>query len=713
MKQTLLVLFVLLFVAVGGVKAGVADGPDYTLLWNRYTSVTVVDSFVIGIAPKAIVVSRYDDTLGLFVPVNPYLMESNPVSFKRYDTLLIVKTTDEKLAFFSLSSLPELTYLGLLDPGVSFEDFAIRETDLYLSRWFNGIWRFVRQGYESVVFADSIMTGVLITQLQIVNDTLYALDEYNGIMRFDLSGPGRGRFIDYLWIPFQATSFVHLESQVVITTINRGVLLGEFGRQGSGIVDSIPDITGPLSTIVADSLLIFPGVRTIDVVNRFDLGQRFSFAYADNLADGDFLVVDNQPHLLLPHISGGLTLYNLADSGRTREAAYRGGPITDLVLYSSRLYTGGATNPIDVYTLDSLAAPGLAFTMYPDLKNVKALDHNGDTLIVYYQSLNKVAFISRSAQPDSFLMESSFFVEDSSLVDIQFLRQKRDTVWPLLTYGGTRVDFYAVTDSSGTYHASTYEFVGRIESALAYDTLLFVATNKNLLWILRITPSLEITPLSVIDFENTPAKIMIIEGRVAVFTGAEMVVYDFSDPEFPMLERTVTLMLPVQDAALHGDKLYTVGPLGVAVYELYGLAPDIMEYGGRSGSLLKVIDGFLATSDGGAIHIYKIPFDTVPPVPSNQRGPTDFALRQNYPNPFNAVTTIDYSVPKRAQVKIAVYNLLGQVVRVLVDEEKPQGDFTTRWDGRNHAGIPVGSGVYFCRFSADDFTDCKKMLFVK
>ncbi|MFQ6007653.1 MAG: T9SS type A sorting domain-containing protein [Candidatus Zixiibacteriota bacterium] len=707
--------YFLLFFAVLSVaaEAGISDGPDYTLLWNRFSAVAVIDSFVVGIAPNAVIVSRYDDTLELFVTINQVRGDFVPVLIKEQDTLLVIRTTDDRLVFYSLNDLPTLTYTGSFDPGVSFADFAVTGQDIYLSRWFDGIWRFVRKGFESFVFADSSMIGVMMTELELHNDTLYALDRYNGIMRFDVWGPGFGEFIDYLWIPFQATSFVNTESSVVISTIDMGVRLGEFGWPGSGIVDSIDGVSNPLSIFVSDTLFVFLGDRTVDVVNRTNLSQRMSFSLGNDLIGGDIVVLDNEEHLLLPHIGSGLTLYNLADGGQPREGLYRPGPITGLAVHDGKLFTGGRANPIDVYSLDTSTAPRFEYTMFDDLRNVKAVGHNGDTLIVYYATLNKIAIITNSSDPDSFVIETSFFVQDTSVADIHLVPHKIDTVLPLLAIGVNNIDVYAITDSSGIYHAATWEFVGRIEAALVYDSLLFVGTNKNLLWINRINDSLEIEPLSAIDFEETPDEIMIIDEHLAVFDGDKMVVYDYTDPVFPVLERSITLALPVSDAVRHGDKLYTVGELGVAVYNLIGFQPDLVENGGSGDSFMDVDGHILATSDGGSIHVYHLPIDEQPPNQEPEAPQAVFALRQNYPNPFNTVTTIGYSVAARSQIRIAVYNLLGQQVRTLFEGPRQPGEFITHWDGRDHSGHEVASGVYFYRITSDDFADCKKMIYLK
>lgn len=93
--------------------------------------------------------------------------------------------------------------------------------------------------------------------------------------------------------------------------------------------------------------------------------------------------------------------------------------------------------------------------------------------------------------------------------------------------------------------------------------------------------------------------------------------------------------------------------------------------------------------------------------------PTKFNLNQNYPNPFNPTTRISYALPKDAQVKLMVFNVLGQKVKTLIDEQQGAGYKVVHWDGRDENGIAVVSGVYLFRIEAGEFSATKKMLMLK
>ncbi|MFQ5649716.1 MAG: Ig-like domain-containing protein [bacterium] len=80
--------------------------------------------------------------------------------------------------------------------------------------------------------------------------------------------------------------------------------------------------------------------------------------------------------------------------------------------------------------------------------------------------------------------------------------------------------------------------------------------------------------------------------------------------------------------------------------------------------------------------------------------PDKISLSQNYPNPFNAGTTIEYALPAETRVRIAIYNLKGQEIRILVDEVQQAGIRKASWYGKNNAGHEVASGVYFVQLTA-------------
>jgi hypothetical protein len=98
--------------------------------------------------------------------------------------------------------------------------------------------------------------------------------------------------------------------------------------------------------------------------------------------------------------------------------------------------------------------------------------------------------------------------------------------------------------------------------------------------------------------------------------------------------------------------------------------------------------------------------------------PSDFILKQNYPNPFNPSTTIEYSLPVSADVKITIYNMLGQEVRTLLNESKIAGSHSVTWNARDKNDNSLSSGIYFYELRASgldgkDFRQIHKMVLLK
>jgi hypothetical protein len=139
-------------------------------------------------------------------------------------------------------------------------------------------------------------------------------------------------------------------------------------------------------------------------------------------------------------------------------------------------------------------------------------------------------------------------------------------------------------------------------------------------------------------------------------------------------------------------------------YEQKGILPDI-EVIANEDSLNAGIDNILSralrelmrtgvSSSGGAV-------------------PAIFALAQNYPNPFNPETVISYQLPVVSEVRLTIFNSLGQEIRTLVNGHQSPGFKSVVWDGKNALGQAVSSGVFFYTLKAGDRVQTKKMVLMR
>jgi len=92
---------------------------------------------------------------------------------------------------------------------------------------------------------------------------------------------------------------------------------------------------------------------------------------------------------------------------------------------------------------------------------------------------------------------------------------------------------------------------------------------------------------------------------------------------------------------------------------------------------------------------------------------SNYSLLQNYPNPFNPSTNFRYSVPNKMDVRIAVYDLFGREITILVNESKEAGTYNITWNGTDNNNRQVATGVYFYKMQAGGFQKTMKMMLMK
>jgi len=95
--------------------------------------------------------------------------------------------------------------------------------------------------------------------------------------------------------------------------------------------------------------------------------------------------------------------------------------------------------------------------------------------------------------------------------------------------------------------------------------------------------------------------------------------------------------------------------------------------------------------------------------------PATFRLDQNYPNPFNPTTTIRFALPIESMVRLEIFNIIGQKVRVLLNVETSlsAGWHVVQWNGLDDASRPAASGIYLYRLHTSKFVETKRMILIK
>ncbi|MCY3668522.1 MAG: T9SS type A sorting domain-containing protein [Gemmatimonadetes bacterium] len=185
---------------------------------------------------------------------------------------------------------------------------------------------------------------------------------------------------------------------------------------------------------------------------------------------------------------------------------------------------------------------------------------------------------------------------------------------------------------------------------------------------------------------------------------------------------TLVPPVPVSERQFQGIAFSNAGPLGSALYVADAVTDNIW-IASPKGHIEAFAVGFtnpqrIAIGPEGAdmwvadqTGLYRI-FSTDPADWEAAKAtlPVASSLESNYPNPFNSSTQIPYRVSASGPVRLVIYNVLGQPMRTLVDGVQAAGAYQVPWDGRDHSGVRVASGVYLYRLQAGAVTQVRKML---
>jgi hypothetical protein len=145
-------------------------------------------------------------------------------------------------------------------------------------------------------------------------------------------------------------------------------------------------------------------------------------------------------------------------------------------------------------------------------------------------------------------------------------------------------------------------------------------------------------------------------------------------------------------------------------------ATGVFEWTPTTGQAGEYTITFIATDDGTpplADTEYTDITVTSPGVEEEEKESLSPYLFQNYPNPFVSTTIIKYSVIAPTHITLSIYNICGELVWRLVNENQGTGLYEVIWDGCDHQGYKLPSGVYFCYFEADEFKNTSRMLIMR
>ena len=186
-----------------------------------------------------------------------------------------------------------------------------------------------------------------------------------------------------------------------------------------------------------------------------------------------------------------------------------------------------------------------------------------------------------------------------------------------------------------------------------------------------------------------------------------------------------TIIQPGDHLLLWADNESEQGPLHLG-FKLNGTGEHLALYMANGDSLIDEISfgtqdvdiAFGRYPDGGENWGFMNPTPNEPnsetlAVEQSSLNPETFTLHQNYPNPFNPITTLLYDLPNDEFVSITIYDMQGNVINNLVNDNQNSGYKSVQWDATNNKSQQVSTGVYLYRIQAGDFVETKKMILLK
>ncbi|MDF1543982.1 MAG: FlgD immunoglobulin-like domain containing protein [bacterium] len=713
LSKGMLLLFAIAVMTGGG--TGRASTPDQTFLWNRLDQLVVTGQYVVGCSQRGIVVSKYDSDKRLYFQVGQLFETMNPERMKRFGNYLVVKEYGGELLYFDLSRLPSVSLLGRVNVESDFADFAMIGEDLVVSRWFDGITRYDLIDHTTARFADSSLKGILVTQLEVEDNQLFVLDEYNGILRYDVSAPNQLGFVDYLWVPHRPSSFLKFESSFAVSLSNDGLMFGQFGFPGS-IYDSLMELPSARSLYQTERQIIQVTDRSLLLIDKSNFSISDTISLEQVSIFGDMVTIENSPNLVLPSTVGGFMLFDLEGSARPTQGYARPGPISKLYLYGNQVVTGGEANPLDAYAVSNLSPPEKDTTISPELNTVSDFVRTNDSLIVFYSyPINSLVLYSGLADPDYPLFLESRYPTDSIGFSRLYLSElsATDSLRFLLIAKENFFEAYAFSNSGQVQYIQRWSYVGRIESFAVDGRNLYTVTSKGTMWVHQIRDDLSRALLTTTSVFRNTSELFVRSGKLWVIQDRTITWLNVDDPSSPFVETTLDLNLAVSDVKFFGDSLYTVGYEGIGIYALEEDRPKLVWSNDWPGVMIDVDSNLMVVSDGSAIDLFKHPSwrEELPEPPPSL--PSTFILKPNYPNPFNAATRIRFDLAIATPIELSVYNGLGQKVAILASGLFPMGTHEVEWDGRNRDGQSVASGVYFYRLKVGQEQASRKMLYLK
>lgn len=689
----------------GMTSFGIEPEPGKSILQNSFLQLEISNLEVFALSEQCFSVLKWDSTEQILTELDQLLLPASARSMKRGGDGFVVRHVNDDLSFIGIRDLANVELMGTITPSKDYFDFEVIGGYLYLSRWFDGIDQFKILNFTGSAFIKNDLSGVLSTQLQRGGSALYALDMYNGVNRYDLS-TGFGSSINRLLVGERPFAMSVLGDLVLISGNSDVVTMGWLNRDSAEIIGTITGYPSPKRVLRQGSPLVFLSEREVHLREVFSFVSLGSFPIDSVNINGAIMDSGRQRHLFLPKHANGIMSFNLSELNSRHQILDRPGPITSALVHDFRLFTCGGGNPLEMYEIigDSLLSSVLLRDNFTGVTDLEISDNFLYALYANEQKILVFDISSLSGVADAF---DTLSVSISNASEIKVYNVPEMSTQLLTVENRDEIEVFA--NQFGSFEPVAYWMFDKpMADMTIFDRTLFVTDRFEKIVAYSIQNDFSLLQCGERNLTGTGWSMVSYHDNLFVFTGNTMTAFT----DGLALDTIVRLSSYVLDAEVHKDTLYTVGPDGIVEYDLSTGLPVFIDSGGLKGSQISVDGGIIATTDGTSINLYFGNSGTATEG-ADEIPAKSITLYENFPEPFNASTTIQFELPSNSDIKLSVYNLLGQQVRLLADQIFAAGRHSIEWDAKDEFGNDVVSGVYFYRLESHGEVFSRKMMMVK
>lgn len=618
-------------------------------------------------------------------------------------------------------------------------DYASHESIGYVACGFEGLKVIDLSDLSDAKVESTYTEGVHVVAVAVSDKYLYAVDDYNGLIAYDIESPLVPVFAGELLFTQPLRDIAVQENRLYLAYGDSGVVMYDldyplgltkrmvFRTDSRPVsVDAGGDLVGAVDIFGNIYLFGIDSTEARVVFEEHEIDDRF-----------DFTTRNERDYLFLPDERGGLEIFSV-DKGIEPIGlwCYPGSSLIESVaLVGDLVMVTGAEDDMTVWRARSDSVPELITTYGDETDRIGAMQ-------VYVTALDSLVFVTE----DDLEMDFSWI----SLVDVRRPHKILDLRGNFLAYSSRVTGIEAEYNDSGYIDLTTFGkdgtslFTGvkdgdppddwyvvlevtNVPASFAQTAVerhggyLYTYHSKGrgkIYDATNIGMQNELEEVGEFDAGGGTYCIEIVDSVCYLGGGYGLAIRQMNDyligPEIGSVGtefRFVDLKFNWSDSIMFA----ALGDDGFAVYDVSDIIdPQLLTRVDTPGyaELVFATDSRLAVADRYSLALFEYSTGNNDVVL-----PDRFDLAQNYPNPFNIATKIEFSIPgdvgSRYRVRLEVINILGQIVRTITDGDLSTGFYTYSWDGTDQSGREVSSGVYFYRLLVDGTPTTKKMVLLK